>query len=257
MIDPNIRYTRAALSSIDTVQLHLRKPWMCAFWSFAFPGLGHLARNRNLTGYFFIMWELIVNTQSHINLAIFETLIGHFNDATNVLNTRWLLLYVGTYIYCIWDSYQGAVNLNKLYMLAIHRPKALQPMKMNALEINYLDKKLPWIAPVWSAFMPGAGHFYLHKIPNGILFLVWWIVVAYKSNLLTAIQLAFTGHFSASAAALDIQWYLFMPSIYSFSLYDSYLTAVEQNRLYELEQARFLKEHYQRISFSISRLFVK
>ncbi|MFD2075871.1 hypothetical protein [Geobacillus jurassicus] len=34
-----------------------------------------------------------------------------------MLDERWLMFYVAIYMYGIWDSYRGSVDMNKLYLL--------------------------------------------------------------------------------------------------------------------------------------------
>ena len=47
------------------------------------------------------------------------------------------------------------------------------------------------------------------------------------------------------------QHWLFFPSIYGFAAFDSYVNTVENNKLYEEEQRKYLKENYQAPSFQI------
>lgn len=44
------RYT-AYVNTLGTTQLHLRSPWVVAFWSMMFPGLGHVLLSKYLRGY--------------------------------------------------------------------------------------------------------------------------------------------------------------------------------------------------------------
>lgn len=55
---------------------------------------------------------------------------------------------MGAYLYscllfAIWDSFRSAVDLNNQYVLAARENGALKPFKLDAVEINYLDKNVP------------------------------------------------------------------------------------------------------------------
>ncbi|MCD8511770.1 MAG: hypothetical protein LRY73_19235 [Bacillus sp. (in: Bacteria)] len=54
------------------------------------------------------------------------------------------------------------------------------------------------------------------------------------------------GEFSVAKEKVNPQWLLFLPSIYTFNVYDAYARTNESNKLYEMEMARFLKNNYQR-----------
>jgi len=119
------------------------------------------------------------------------------------------------------------------------------------MEINYLDKRVPRLAAAWSALMPGLGHIYTYRLPTGFFVLVWWISITYFSHLLEAVQFSALGNFSRATAAVCPDWLLFMPSIYIFSIYDSYINAVEYNKLFKKEQAVFLQDTYQDAEFKM------
>ncbi|GAA0489348.1 hypothetical protein GCM10008986_13970 [Salinibacillus aidingensis] len=50
---------------------------------------------------------------------------------------------------------------------------------------------------------------------------------------------------------MNPEWLLFFPSLYGFATYDSYTATIENNKLYEKEQRKFLKENYQNPEFQI------
>jgi len=186
-----------------------------------------------------------------MNVAILYSFTGQFNMAKEVLDPRWLLLYVGIYIYAVWDSYRSTVDLNKLSVLADREGKPIDPVKISVMEINYFDKRNPWVAVAWSVLMPGSGHLYTQRLPTGFFVLVWWIAITYFSHLLQAVQYTAIGDFSQTIAIADPQWALFMPSLYGFTIYDSYVNTVEYNKLFDMEQAKFLKDNYQDPKFEM------
>lgn len=137
----NARRLRGHLSQLGSNQIHLRNPWVIAFWSFAFPGCGHLAQGRLFRGLILIIWELAVNGNAKVNLSIMYSLQGHFEMAKQVLNLRWFLLYTSMYVFSIWDSYRGTVDLNKQYILADREDASVQTFTINTLDSNSLDKR--------------------------------------------------------------------------------------------------------------------
>lgn len=247
---PARRYL-AYVSSLGTTQLHLRSPLSIAFWSAMFPGLGHLLLSKYLRGFLLFVWELVVNINAHINLAILYSFTGRFDMAKNILDTRWMMLYIPTFFFAIWDSYRTTVDLNNQYILASREDAEVKPFKMDAIEINYLDKKAPWSSVIWSFIMPGVGQLSIHRIITAFFILIWWIAIIYYSKFLPAIHYTLFGDFEHARAILNPQWTLNIPSIYFFTIYDAYINTVESNKLFDWEQAKFLKRNYQNSSFVI------
>lgn len=245
------RRVRAHLSEFTLNQIHLRSPLIVSFWSIFTPGLGSLTLDRKIKGFILIFWGILVNTNGKINMAIVDSLTGHFERSKDILDQRWLLLYFAVYIYSAWDTYRGAVELNKIYILADREDAPLKPFTIKTLDVNVLDKRSPLLAAVWSMLMPGLGNLYLHRSIEGIFFVAWTLVVMYYSNCLQAIHYTFVLDFNQAKTALNVQWFLYLPSIYVFQIYDCYTAAVEGNKLFEKEQSRWLRDHYQKIDFSM------
>lgn len=197
------------------------------------------------------LWEVIINWQANINRAIFYSFIGEIETAKAVLNKEWALLYVGFYLFSIWDSYRTTVDLNNVYKLAAREDAQINPMVVSALGINYLDKRTPLNAFLWSLFMPGAGQLYIHRLATAAFILIWLITVFYLSKTLPAIHYSFTGQFEQAKSVLNIQWLLNLPSVFLFPAYDAYINTVENNKLYDWEQAKFLKRQYQSSQFKM------
>lgn len=222
-----------------------------AFWSLLSPGLGSIKQDRTLKAFIMIIWGIVVNINAKINLSIVYSFTGQFELAKKVIDTRWLLLYLAVYIYSVWDGFRGTVDINKLYLLADQEDAPLHPFTIKTLDINYLDKRNPWVGAAWSALMPGLGYLYLHKVLTGIFMVVWSIVVIYFSHFLQAVHFTLVGDFDQAKAILDMQWFLFLPSTYSFVIYDCYVTAVEYNKLFEKEQSKYLRDQYQAANFKM------
>lgn len=77
------------------------------------------------------------------------TFTGQFDKAKEVLDTRWILLYIPVYIITIWDSYRKTVDLNKLYILAAKEKAPIVPFNLGSLGLNFLDKHQPSLSMVW------------------------------------------------------------------------------------------------------------
>lgn len=247
----NSRYQRVYLSEFTTNQVHLKNPWIVAFWSLMMPGLGNLMQDRIAKGLILIIWGIFINTSAHINLAGMYSLTGRFSLAKTVIDTKWLLLYVAVYIYAAWDSYRGTVSLNKLYILADREDAPLQTFKIKTLDVNFLDKRSPLLAAAWSALMPGLGNLYLHRIIQGIFFIAWMITIMYFSHCPQAIHYTMVGDFAHAKAILKVQWLIYIPPVYVFQIYDCYIQAVDLNKLFEKAQSKWLRDNYQNHAFKM------
>lgn len=249
-----VRRKRAYVSLTGTTTLHLRNPYVISCWSAAFPGLGHLLLSKYLRGFILFIWEVFINYKSHINLAILYSVTGKIDIAKDIIDINWAMLYIPMYIFAIYDSYRTAIDINNNYILAAREDAEVIPFKVGALEINFLDKKNPWVAAIWSLLSPGTGQVYIHRIIVAAFLLGWWTVVVYLSKLLPAMHYTLTGHLDKVKAVVDWQWYLNIPSIYMYAMYDAYANCVEENNLYDWEQSKFLKKNYQKKGFQIPNI---
>lgn len=250
-ISRKARHPKVYVSSFGTNHIHYRNPWVSVWLSALFPGFGQLYLGRNVPGFILIIWEIIININAKLNDGIIYSFTGQFEKAKIVLDNRWLLLYAAVYIFSLWDSYSTTVELNKLTILAERENIRYKPFDIKLLEIYYLDKKNPWVAIVWSALMPGLGHLYMHKLFTGFFIFIWFIMISYFSHFTEAFYLTAIGDFQQVKNVVDANWLLFIPSIHTFAIYDSYTQTVENNKLFELEQANFLKDNYQDKEFEM------
>lgn len=241
----------AHVSILGTTQIHKRNPYVIAWWSAAFPGFGHLLLSKYLRGFVLFIWEVVVNINANVNLAMVYSFQGEIEMAKSVLDTRWLLIYIPVYLFGIWDSYRTTVDLNKVYLLAEREDHKFNSFSIGPLEINYLDKRNPVMAVIWSLFVPGLGQLYVHRIITAFFVIIWVIIFCYYSHGLEAISFLFLGEVQKATSVLKPEWLLFFPSIYGFSVFDSYINTVENNKLYEKEQRKYLKENYQAATFKI------
>lgn len=246
----NKRYM-AHVSLLGTTQLHKRNPITLACWSMAFPGFGHLLLNKYLRGYALILWEMFINQKIQLNLAMVHTFNGEFQAARDVLDPRFMSLYIPVYLFAIYDSYRTAVDMNKVYLLAQRENGRFNEFSIGALEVNYLDKRKPWLAALWSMGVPSVGQLYLHRIVLATFILISTIVIVWRSNLILAVHCMILGDWSTASSVVDAQWGLYFPSYYFFTIYDAYTNTVENNKLFNDVQKRYLIENYQPAGYPI------
>jgi hypothetical protein len=240
----NVRRYNSYISAINLNYIHLRNPWISAWWSAAFPGFGHLHLGLYIKGFVLFFWEIIINVNTKLNLGMIYSFTGHLDKAKDVLNIRLLVIYIPVYIYCIWDSYRATIDLNKHYRLAENEKAPIVPFTMTGLSLNSVDKRNPWVALVWSLLFPGLGSLYVHRIPAAFFSISWTAIIIYFSHFLEAIQYTLMGQCDQAISILNPEWTLFLPSIYCFSAYEAYVLAVEYNKLFKKEQRQFLQKYY-------------
>ncbi|MDL4839778.1 hypothetical protein [Aquibacillus rhizosphaerae] len=235
------RYAKGALSTFGANSVYPRIPWVAAWWSLTFPGFGHVYLGRYLPGFILIIWELVVNTQANLNMGIALSMLGKFEEAKAVLNEEWILLYMGAYIFSIWDSYRSSVEIGKSHILSEVEDAPVGPSIVSAFDIIIVDKKKPWLAAIWSTLSPGLGQLYSGHTITGTFILAWWIFVTYKANTIGSWFYSSIGNFPIATAMVDWQWFLFLPSMYAFAIYQAYAAVNENNILYDIEQLRYLR----------------
>ncbi|XKF67540.1 hypothetical protein LG329_15760 [Virgibacillus necropolis] len=199
-----------------------------------------------------LIWFVLLYTQ--INLRYYDKGLVSFmitDMAINVLDTRWLLLYMPVYLFGIWDSYRTTIDMNKVFILAEREEHRFNSFSLGAVEINYLDKRNPVLALMWSLFLPGIGQLYIHRIIPAFFVIIWTVISFYYSHAPEATTLLVLGKIQQATSVLNPEWLLYLPSLYGFSMYDSYMNTVENNKLFEKEQRRFLKDNYQKPGFDL------
>lgn len=252
--DNTARRYKAHVSILGTTQLHLHNPYIIAWWSAAFPGFGHMILSKYLRGFALFIWEVVVNIEANINLSMIYSFQGNIDLAKEVLNPRWLLMYIPVYLFAIWDSYRTTVDMNRVYLLAEQENHRFNSFSLGALEINYLDKRNPFLSIIWSLLIPGLGHLYIHRILTAFFIILGLVVFYYFSHFQEAVLLLLLGKVQEATSVLKPEWLLFLPSHYGFALYDSYVNTVENNKLFDKELKDYLKEKYQNNNFHIKKI---
>ncbi len=235
------RYSKGQISVFGINSVYPRPPWITAWWSATFPGFGHMYIGKYLLGFILIIWELVVNNQSHLNMAIALSFLGKFEEAKTQLDQNWALLYVAVYAFSIWDSYRSSVEINKNHTLAEIEDAPVAPSDVSFFDIAILDKKHPWLGLVWSFLSPGLGQLYSGSMVVGTFILAWWIYICYKAEAVRTWLYSFLGDYAYATELVDWQWFLFLPSMFIFAIYHAYTSVNENNILFDIEQIRYLR----------------
>lgn len=106
-------------------------------------------------------------------------------------------------------------------------------MRDNFMTQNY---KVPWVALLWSAMLPGLGQLYNRDIWIGLFMLVFEVVINVMAHVNWCIYLEFNGNFDQSAKAANIEWMLLYPGGWLYAMWQAYDRAVEINEALEAQE---------------------
>lgn len=239
----------AYVGAWNTMQLENRNPYTVIFWSIAYAGLGHILLDKYFRGFILIAGETFLNAAAHLNMTIFYTITMRFDLAKQVLEPGWFILYLAVYSFAIFDSYRETIEINKNYVLAAREDAEIKCFAINSNSFTHLNSIPPWLAALWSAIVPGSGCFLMQKMNRALYLMVLWGIFAYLSGLFTAVIQTLAGQFDSAKASLNIQWYLNIPSLWFFAVYEAYTCAVGNNKLCRWELSKYLKKEYQNRQF--------
>lgn len=222
------------------------RPWVAAWWSVALPGFGHIHLGMYIKGFILMAGEIVFNLLANVNQSIYYTFLGQFEQANQVLNHQWTTLYCAVFVFSIFDAYRLAVEINKMAWL--ESKQAIRDFTQDTireLELNAMDKRIPWVAAFWSFIFTGLGHVYSQRIVSGFIMLGWTVAITYHAKLHCLVTLTMLGQFDRlHEVAINYEWALFFPSIYCFGIIDAYEQAVTFNRLFKEEQAYHFQKRY-------------
>jgi hypothetical protein len=238
------RHPKSVISSFINNFIYIRNPNIVMWWSAALPGFGHIMLCRYFIGSILIVWEFFINSYSGLNEALLYSFIGDFEKANEVLNPKIATLYIPVYFFAIWDSRRITIELNKMSILADRHKAPIHRAVIKPFDINYLEKRDPSIAVYLSTVCPGLGQLYIHNYAMGFYILVWWVLTMYHSNIIPALIPFIVGDFKAATSLINMQWFLFIPSIFGFAMYSAYLSSTELNKIFKIEQSRYFAEKY-------------
>ncbi|MFC0216515.1 hypothetical protein ACFFK0_29380 [Paenibacillus chartarius] len=244
----NPRYPKLLLTGTSINYLRWNNVYMTVWWGLSFPGFGQWYQGRYFYGLVLIVWEFFINVMAHLNTAIYYTMAGRFKEAGDVLDQRWFLMYIAIYIFAVWDSYFTGVELNRRGAVAEHEPQSLKSFSLNSLSVDFLMFRDPRLGIIWSLLVPGAGHFWLQRKVLAVFFFVCWMMTVYMSGLPQGVLATFLGDAGGIGRAFDPQWFLFIPSLYMFACYDTYVSTCRLNELFMEEQEKYLTVSWGRAS---------
>lgn len=112
---PRRYYQFMQMSSSGLNYLDRCNPWVALIWSALLTGFGHIYNKKFIKALILLTWTIAIIHFSHINNALIATFNGQFNRANEIVNYQWLLFFPSIYFFAIWDSYNDAVEMNKLF----------------------------------------------------------------------------------------------------------------------------------------------
>jgi TM2 domain-containing membrane protein YozV len=211
-----------------------RNPWAAVWWSVALPGFGHIHIGQLFKGVVLMLWEIAFNHLGHVNHAIYHSLRGEHDIAREVLNYRFALIYPLFYVFAMYDAYRVCVELNALESLErVQKQRRYQHISISLIGISIVQRRVPYLAALWSAIIPGFGQLYLDRGLKALCMMAWYLTVIFQSNLSMAALHILRGEMAQATAVIDFQWFLFWPSIFMFGIVDAYHDCVEENNLAE------------------------
>ncbi|MZP28300.1 hypothetical protein GTO91_00995 [Heliobacterium undosum] len=98
-----------------------KNPWAAAGWSALFTGFGHIYNMKTFKGVILLLWLVTIIFFSHFPQAVIYTFTGRFQEISNLVDYHWLMFFPSIYVFGIWDSYNEAVEMNKLFEEALKR----------------------------------------------------------------------------------------------------------------------------------------
>lgn len=84
-------------------------------WNIAFPGFSQLLIGQYIKGLLFVALEIMINANSHFNMAIMFSFLGKIDKAEAVINYQWLMFYPCVYLFSLWDAYRSAMPAKEKY----------------------------------------------------------------------------------------------------------------------------------------------
>ncbi|WP_168122342.1 hypothetical protein [Paenibacillus sp. HB172176] len=99
----------------------------------------------------------------------------------------------------------------------------------------------PYMIAWWSASFPGFGHFLLNQFFRGACLSISEVIFNSRANINQALMYTFTGQFELASQTVDPVFAFGYMLIYLISIWDSFRSALQHNRMFqlaELENAR-------------------
>lgn len=100
--------------------------------------------------------------------------------------------------------------------------------------LTYFRWQDPKIIVWWAIAFPGFGHFLLHQFIRGFILSACEVGINTLAHINEAIAYSFSGRFSLAIDVVEPRWVFAYATMYLFSIWDSYVKAVESNKQYHL-----------------------
>jgi hypothetical protein len=93
-----------------------KSPVAALVWSLVLPGFGQLYNKNYFIGGVLIVFEILVNVYSNLNLAILYSFRGDFLQAHEIIDYQWGLFYPSLYCFSLWHAYNTAKANNAQFL---------------------------------------------------------------------------------------------------------------------------------------------
>ena len=108
-------YKYMEMSSYGLNYTDRNNPWVAAAWSALLTGFGHIYNKKAFKALILLSWTVAIIYFARLNDAIIATFNGQFDRAKETVNYQWLLFFPSIYLFSMWDAYNDAVEMNKLF----------------------------------------------------------------------------------------------------------------------------------------------
>ncbi|MBM7866900.1 hypothetical protein GTO89_04635 [Heliobacterium gestii] len=102
--------------------------------------------------------------------------------------------------------------------------------------VSFLRHQNPYMVAWWSASFPGFGHYLLNQYIRGTLLTLAEVGINSVTNINLAIIYSFCGKFEMAKSVLQPRWVIVYVLLYFLIIWDSYRSALIQNKLSHLAQ---------------------
>jgi hypothetical protein len=107
---------------------------------------------------------------------------------------------------------------------------------LSVFGVTLFHRLNPFIVAWWSAAFPGFGHYLLNQYIRGTLLTLTEFIINSLAHINEAIIYSFCGKFDMAKSVLQPRWVFGYLIIYFYAIWDSYRSAVTQNKLCHLAE---------------------
>ncbi|MBY0146248.1 hypothetical protein [Neobacillus niacini] len=104
--------------------------------------------------------------------------------------------------------------------------------------ITHMQQHNPLMVAWWSAVFPGFGHYLLNQYIRAALLTLSEVTINTLAHINEAMIYSFCGQFEQAKSVIEPRWAFGYLVIYLISIWDSYRSAVYQNKLYHLTKLK-------------------